>query len=233
MTTKQPKTRRKKSKFQEAAEQEAKSREKAASTTLYPAARPKRKRRAHRTSRVASMLPAPTDETTPEEALAASDNSDAIFTLETPSGVDQVCAPPSGKKSKRARARHADQTEAELAGMLANGVDATPAPVKVREERAPPTAGPSSAPASPTSRRGRKGRAQARSDAKVPAGRRDPRVPATGTELVRVFRGKEHRVIVRDEGFEYQGKLHRSLSSIACEITGKSWNGFSFFGLLR
>ena len=262
MTTKS-KARKGKSKFQEAAEQEARTpkrrrgatlkelaQESVDSTAATPdvetrerhaqlPAKPKRKRRANRTSRVASMLPAPTDETTPDEAPAASDNSDATFTLLTPSGVDQVCAPPSGKKSMRARARHADQTAAELAGMLANGVDATPAPVKVSEEqeslapRALPTAGPSSAPTAPTSRRGGKGRAQAQPDAKVPAGRRDPRVPATGTELVRVFRGKEHRVIVRDDGFEYRGELHRSLSSIACSITGASWNGFSFFGLLR
>jgi len=140
----------------------------------------------------------------------------------------------SRKPVKRSRKKRDQQTETELVGMLARGVDATPpAPVNVREEHDPPTPGLSSAPAAPTSRRGRKGRAQARSDAKVPAGRRDPRVPATGTELVRVFRGKEHRVIVRDEGFEYQGDLHRSLSSIACSITGASWNGFSFFGLLR
>ena len=142
------------------------------------------------------------------------------------------------KPGKRSRKKRDQQTEAELVGMLARGVDATPPAPHESDGQdpkvvKPATVGSSSAATSPTSCRGRKGRAQAQPDAKVPAGRRDPRVPETGTELVRVFRGKEHRVIVRDDGFEYRGELHRSLSSIACSITGASWNGFTFFGLLR
>lgn len=37
---------------------------------------------------------------------------------------------------------------------------------------------------------------------------------------------------VRDTGFEYDGKLYKSLSSIAREVTGTRWNGFAFFGLV-
>ncbi len=61
----------------------------------------------------------------------------------------------------------------------------------------------------------------------VPA--RDPRLPVPGTVLTRVHGKAEHRVTVLDDGFEYKGKPYRSLSKIAREITGTSWNGFLFF----
>ncbi|XXF79765.1 DUF2924 domain-containing protein [Myxococcaceae bacterium GXIMD 01537] len=60
---------------------------------------------------------------------------------------------------------------------------------------------------------------------------RDARLPAPGTVLTRVYKGTQHRVTVREGGFEYEGQLHRSLSSVAKLITGTAWNGFSFFGL--
>lgn len=37
-------------------------------------------------------------------------------------------------------------------------------------------------------------------------------------------------VRVLQEGFEYEGKIYRSLSAIAREVTGTKWNGFLFFG---
>jgi hypothetical protein len=55
--------------------------------------------------------------------------------------------------------------------------------------------------------------------------------PITGTRLVREWRGTEHSVTVRDEGFEYQGRPYKSLSAIARLITGTRWNGWIFFGL--
>jgi hypothetical protein len=58
---------------------------------------------------------------------------------------------------------------------------------------------------------------------------RDPRLPAPGTVLTRRHGKTEHRVTVLDKGFEYKGKPYRSLSKIAREITGTSWNGFLFF----
>ena len=60
---------------------------------------------------------------------------------------------------------------------------------------------------------------------------RDARLPPPGTVLTRVFKGTQHRVTVREGGIEYEGQLHRSLSSVAKLITGTAWNGFSFFGL--
>jgi hypothetical protein len=38
-------------------------------------------------------------------------------------------------------------------------------------------------------------------------------------------------VKVLDKGFEFEGKVYRSLSAIAKEVTGTNWNGYSWFGL--
>lgn len=59
----------------------------------------------------------------------------------------------------------------------------------------------------------------------------DSRLPMPGTILVRKYRGKPITVTVRENGFEYQDKIYRSLSAIAREVTGTRWNGFLFFGL--
>lgn len=59
----------------------------------------------------------------------------------------------------------------------------------------------------------------------------DPRLPMPGTQLVRRYRGKDIVVRVREDGFEYAGQIHGSLSSAVRVATGTPWNGFSFFGL--
>ncbi len=59
------------------------------------------------------------------------------------------------------------------------------------------------------------------------------RLPAPGTVLRRAFKGTEHEVTVLAQGFEYQGKMYRSLSAVATAITGSHWNGFLFFGLTK
>ena len=59
----------------------------------------------------------------------------------------------------------------------------------------------------------------------------DPRLPMPGAELVRRYRGKDIVVRVREDGFEYDGQIHRSLSSAVRQATGTPWNGFAFFGL--
>jgi hypothetical protein len=65
-----------------------------------------------------------------------------------------------------------------------------------------------------------------------PASRaRDPRIPPTGTVLVRHFGDRDYRVTVTDEGFMLGRHRYRSLSAVAKAITGKHWNGFLFFGL--
>jgi len=55
--------------------------------------------------------------------------------------------------------------------------------------------------------------------------------PIAGTRLIREYRGIEHCVTVRQEGYEYQGRPYGSLSAIARAITGTRWNGWAFFGL--
>ena len=52
-----------------------------------------------------------------------------------------------------------------------------------------------------------------------------------GTVLVRGWRGQTHTLVVRDDGFEYRGRLYSSLSLIAREITGAHWSGPRFFRL--
>lgn len=53
----------------------------------------------------------------------------------------------------------------------------------------------------------------------------------SGTRLVREWNGRKHNVLVRDSGFEYEGKIYSSLSEVATLITGTRWNGWVFFGL--
>jgi Protein of unknown function (DUF2924) len=62
----------------------------------------------------------------------------------------------------------------------------------------------------------------------------DPgRVLKTGTTLVRHWRGCTHTVLVREDGFEYEGQSYRSLTVIAERITGAHWSGPRFFGLTQ
>jgi len=53
----------------------------------------------------------------------------------------------------------------------------------------------------------------------------------TGATLVRQWRGHTHTVLVRENGFEYDGQRYRSLTVIAERITGAHWSGPRFFGL--
>jgi len=54
-----------------------------------------------------------------------------------------------------------------------------------------------------------------------------------GTRLLREWGGKTHTVIVLDDGFEYDGERHHSLTQIARRITGAHWSGPRFFGVTR
>jgi hypothetical protein len=58
-----------------------------------------------------------------------------------------------------------------------------------------------------------------------------PRKLLPGTRLVRDWHGAGHTVVVLEQGFEYDAKHWKSLSSIAKAITGAHWNGPRFFGL--
>ncbi len=65
----------------------------------------------------------------------------------------------------------------------------------------------------------------------VPDARKPQDSILPGTRFVRVWNGMQHEVIARDSGFEYDGRMFRSLSAVAREITGTRWNGKIFFGL--
>ncbi len=54
-----------------------------------------------------------------------------------------------------------------------------------------------------------------------------------GAKLIREWAGRPHRVVVLDDGFDYEGRRYPSLSAIAREITGVRWSGPRFFGIRR
>ena len=61
----------------------------------------------------------------------------------------------------------------------------------------------------------------------------DPRLPRPGTILRKEHNGVVHEITVLEDGFEYAGARYRSLSRIAKEVTGTSWNGFLWVGLVK
>lgn len=54
-----------------------------------------------------------------------------------------------------------------------------------------------------------------------------------GTRLIREWNGQTIAVEVVDGGFSRDGRMYRSLSEIAREVTGAHWSGPRFFGLRR
>jgi hypothetical protein len=55
----------------------------------------------------------------------------------------------------------------------------------------------------------------------------------SGTRLVRSWQGTVHRVLVLDEGYEYDDRRFSSLTQVATAITGTHWSGPNFFGLKK
>ena len=56
--------------------------------------------------------------------------------------------------------------------------------------------------------------------------------PSSGAQIVREWNGRTYRVEVLPDGYRFDGKDYRSLSSIAKRITGTNWSGPRFFGLV-
>ena len=54
-----------------------------------------------------------------------------------------------------------------------------------------------------------------------------------GTRLVRQWQGRVLHVLVRDDGYEYEGRRFSSLTQVATAITGTHWSGPTFFGLKK
>ena len=63
------------------------------------------------------------------------------------------------------------------------------------------------------------------------SGKSRRQLPQAGTVLARPYRGRTIEVTVLERGFQYDGRVYRSLSAVAKAITGKHWNGYHFFGL--
>lgn len=61
--------------------------------------------------------------------------------------------------------------------------------------------------------------------------KRDRRLPLPGTIITKKYKGSKIQVKALENGFEYSGKIYKSLTAIAKEITGAHWNGFLFFKL--
>lgn len=53
----------------------------------------------------------------------------------------------------------------------------------------------------------------------------------SGTRFIREWNGKTYETIARDNGFEYNGQMYRSLTALATAITGTKWNGHTWWGL--
>ena len=58
-----------------------------------------------------------------------------------------------------------------------------------------------------------------------------PDLPLPGTTLVRNWRGKDLGLRVLEDGFEFDGVVHKTLSAAAKAVTGAHWNGKLFWGL--
>jgi hypothetical protein len=57
------------------------------------------------------------------------------------------------------------------------------------------------------------------------------RLPMPGALLTRRYKGREIVVKVLEKGFEHEGRVYRSLTAIANDVTGGHWNGHLFFGI--
>lgn len=60
---------------------------------------------------------------------------------------------------------------------------------------------------------------------------KDKRLPIPGTVITKEYKGTNYQVKVLEKGFEYNGKIYKTLSAIAKEISGAHWNGYLFFNL--
>ncbi len=60
-----------------------------------------------------------------------------------------------------------------------------------------------------------------------------PTIPPPGTLLTRAYRGEEVRVLILNDGFEWNGATYRSLSAIAKAVTGTHCSGPRWFGLVE
>ena len=58
---------------------------------------------------------------------------------------------------------------------------------------------------------------------------RDKRLPIPGAIIRKEYKDQLIEVKVLENGFEYQGKAYKTLSSVATAVTGDHVNGYTFF----
>lgn len=67
----------------------------------------------------------------------------------------------------------------------------------------------------------------------LPVRPRDNRLPALGSIITKTYRGKTIEVKVLENGFEYEGKVFKSISRVAMTILKRPISGYVFFGLTK
>ena len=67
----------------------------------------------------------------------------------------------------------------------------------------------------------------------IPVRPRDNRLPAPGSIITKTYRGKTIEVKVLENGFEYEGKVFKSISRVAMTIVKRQISGYVFFGLTK
>ena len=67
----------------------------------------------------------------------------------------------------------------------------------------------------------------------MPVRPRDNRLPVPGSILTKTYHGKTIEVKVLENGFEYEGKVFKSISRVAMTIVKRQISGYVFFGLAK
>ncbi len=62
---------------------------------------------------------------------------------------------------------------------------------------------------------------------------KDSRIPPVGSVISKTYRGQQIEVKVLESGFEYKGKVYKSISRVAMTITKHQISGYVFFGLIK
>ena len=62
---------------------------------------------------------------------------------------------------------------------------------------------------------------------------KDSRIPPVGSVIGKTYRGQQVEVKVLENGFEYKGKVYKSISRVAMTITKRQISGYVFFGLSK
>ena len=68
---------------------------------------------------------------------------------------------------------------------------------------------------------------------RIPEVRKTKEIVLPGTRMIRIWNNRRYEVIAQTDGFVFEGRVFKSLSAVAREITGTRWNGKLFFGLKK